>query len=210
MDFIVQNIQGIGAAFVLFTGWAVSLYLARYSATKPMKLKIKEEQYSKVYLPIYRYLQKIKSDNPDHILTLSEAQRINSTFQRNFSLVHPEIFIQNEKLLSSLRSGDDCTEIFQKFDRNIESNYENLRRSLGYPSKSYLKRFLRMPPYQKFFFILFIFGTFASILLLFYEIFSFLSIVLSYLSLESFLMIISFGMFPILGLYFLIEKLRGD
>lgn len=134
----------ISIVVVAFT----SYHIAQYNASKPEKLKIKQLQFSNVYLPLFRILSELPSEP-----TLSQATEIHEKIlvilDKHYELAFPQLHELNAKLNTSIMDKHDYQKILACIKHQVEVDYELLKKSLGYPSKNFYNIFIRMTTKQK-------------------------------------------------------------
>jgi len=128
---------------------AVSSYLlAKYSASKPNKLKIKQVQLELVYLPLYRLFEKIPK-NPDISVIESAQNEIEGILNSNYVLILPQLHKLNESLKQRLVDGQKYNETFNIMRHQVDVEYEILKKTLGYPSETFRNIYIHMTYKQK-------------------------------------------------------------
>ncbi len=128
---------------------AMLAYLsARYSASRPSKLKIKQLQLDNVYLPLYRLTFSL----PDK-LTLRDAQRVYRTIDQildeHYPLVFPQLHRLNAEFGIAISNDMDYSSIFVVIKHQVAIDYELSKKALGYPSENIFNIFIRMTCKQK-------------------------------------------------------------
>lgn len=126
----------------------ISFRVAKYSATKPNKLEIKQKQLEFVYLPLYRLFEKMPKEFT--IETCREYSKIlSSILDKHYVYVFPTLHNLNQQLSKALSDNKDVTKIFKSIKYQIDVDYELLKKSLGYPSVKWYAIFIRMTLKQK-------------------------------------------------------------
>ncbi|AFA49862.1 hypothetical protein [Acetobacterium woodii] len=210
MDLILANIQSIGAKLPLIVGWLVTIYIAKYSATKPMKVEIKKAQYHKVYSPIYIYLRDLKQNEPERVISRKEVAYIYSIFRANFSLVELNNILLCEKILIKIKLGENYEDDFIKLYQKINIKYLLLRKSIGYPSINILSSFNEAPRNLKIMIVLSILAFIVSSILALEYLFSLIDTIFSSFEFNNILYFIIYASGFILLIVFLIEKIRSN
>lgn len=134
----------ISIVVVAFT----SYHVARYSASKPEKLKIKQLQFKNVYLPLFRILSKLP-DEPTPQQVLEAHEKISNILNEHYELVFPQLHKLNNELQLIISHGSNPQNILSVMSHQVEVDYELLKKSLGYPSENFLAIFMRMTFKQK-------------------------------------------------------------
>ena len=134
----------LGTIIVAFTSYKV----ASYNASKPNKIKVKQLQLSNVYLPLFRLLENA-TDN----LSLQKAiyihKKITNILDANYELAFPQLHQLNKSFGSAIRDGSDYQKYFHRMKHIVATDYELLKKALGYPSENFVTIFIRMTFKQK-------------------------------------------------------------
>ncbi len=128
----------------------LTFLVTKYTLLKPNKQKIVEQQFNKVYLPLYRLTQQYLT--PDSIPANFPIyfKKIEKLINNNYPLVYPKTI----KLFNLLKSS--CTDSkynpyhLTNFESQITTDYEKMKRVLGYPTDSFWDFFKRLNPLNKF------------------------------------------------------------
>lgn len=124
---------------------AISTYfIAKYNSNTPLKLKIKQKQLDKVYIPLYKLIIPDIGNMITKELALDYVNKIKPILWDNYEFVYPQLHELTYKFLSAIKSDDDYQTIFDKICYQIELDYDLLKKSLGYPSENSLGLFRRM------------------------------------------------------------------
>ena len=132
----------------------ITYLVTRYSLNKPRKYDIRQKQFEKVYLPLYLATQQwVKSDNYNRNLDIY-SRKFYKIVNSNYPLVYPKTI----KLFEKLKSLDDNGKInsyhLANFEYQINSDYEKLKRELGYPTNSFTDFFKRLSWFNKLMYLL--------------------------------------------------------
>ena len=129
---------------VAFTSYQV----AKYNASKPNKLKVKQSQLEFVYLPLYR----LSIRNP-HTISLTKAadiqKEIATILDEHYILAYPQLHTLNAELERTLYFKNGYNEVLKKIFHQVSVDYELLKKALGYPSENIFSIFIRMTNNQK-------------------------------------------------------------
>lgn len=149
--------------FISITVVAISSYsVAKYNASKPSKIKVKQLQLENVYLPLFRLFEAIPQNPPiDHVQQLYTKTSL--ILDNYYELVFPQLHELNRKLASQLKQKQPYDETISYMRHLITIDYELLKKSLGYPSESLYAIIIRMTYKHKKYLIWLIFRTFALI-----------------------------------------------
>ena len=128
---------------------AVTSYrIARYNASKPEKLKIKQLQFTNVYLPLFRVFSTLPHD-----ITYNEATNfhadIYAILDKHYELVFPQLHELNQKLETDLLIKRNYQKTLLIMKHQVDVDYELLKKTLGYPSANFYDIFVRMTIHQK-------------------------------------------------------------
>lgn len=126
----------------------ISYKAARYTASRPNKIKVKQLQLSNVYLPLFRMFESVPDD-----LTLQKAvylhKKITNILDKNYELAFPQLHQLNKSFGSSVLAGSGYQIYFHRMKHIVATDYELLKKSLGYPSENFFNIFVRMTFKQK-------------------------------------------------------------
>lgn len=125
-----------------------SYHIAKFNASKPNKLKIKQLQLTNVYLPLYRIFSEIPDDLPLS-KALSIHNKTSNILDKNYELVFPQLHKLNSELKQCILSQDSYNSKIKIMKHQIEIDYELLKRTLGYPSENFLGIYKHMTFKQK-------------------------------------------------------------
>ena len=142
-------VNAISIFVVAFTSYQV----AKYNALKPNKLKIKQQQLEKVYLPLIRIsLDLPKTLSPKQALEIQ--QKIDKILDEHYELAYPQLHQLNDELVKSIHSSKGYCEILNDIFHQVSIDYELLKKQLGYPSENMFNLFIRMTKRKKVEFLL--------------------------------------------------------
>ncbi len=128
---------------------ALSSYkIAKFSASKPQKIQIKQLQLSKVYLPLFRLFSDIP-DNPSKKQVLALHKKTANILDSNYELVFPQLHRLIARFKKEILLSKDYSKTISTIRHQVNTDYELLKKSLGYPSESILSIFARMTFSQK-------------------------------------------------------------
>ena len=132
---------------VIFTA-VLSYNAAKYSACKPNKIKIRQQQFDNVYLPLFRLLQNIP-EVPTKLQALVLQKKISIILDQNYALAFPQLHSLNNEFQNCLLHDENFAKILKSIKHQIYVDYELLKKQLGYPSENFFKIFVRMTFKQK-------------------------------------------------------------
>ncbi|MBN1058586.1 hypothetical protein [Clostridium botulinum] len=135
---------------VIFT--TVTTYLiAKYNSNTPRNLEIKQRQLDKVYLPIYKILVNDFGYDIDKNTAKNYADKIKPILWDNYELVYPHLHKLFKDFYFAVNStSDNYQKIYNEICYEIKTDYNLLKKTLGYPADSYLGLFFRMDMESKF------------------------------------------------------------
>lgn len=129
---------GVSIVVVAITSYTV----ARYNASKPNKIKIKQLQLDNVYLPLFRLFEHLPEIiTPEYATYL--YNETHSLLDSHYELVFPYLHKLNRKLRIQLKRNEDFQETLLLMQHQITTDYELLKKALGYPSESIFNLFIR-------------------------------------------------------------------
>lgn len=126
----------------------MSYKIAGYSASKPNKIKVKQLQLNNIYLPLFRLLENIQDD-----LSLQKAiyihKKMTNILDANYELAFPQLHQLNKSFGHAILKNSDYQMYLHKIKHIVATDYELLKKSLGYPSENFFTIFIRMTFKQK-------------------------------------------------------------
>ena len=131
----------------IFVTAIISYRVAKYSASKPNKILIKQKQLSEVYLPLFRIFEKLPSA-PARNEIEKAYNDISAILDNNYELVFPQLHKLNA-LLATSSSNKKALETLRAMSHQVNTDYELLKKALGYPSENFYGIFVRMTTKQK-------------------------------------------------------------
>lgn len=137
-------INVISILVVAYTTYRVT----KYNISKPNILKIKQLQLEAVYLPLFRLLDKMPLD-PTPKAIIHYQEEIEKILNEHYLLVFPQLHELNDDLEVAISLGKSPEKILKHIKHQVDTDYELLKKSLGYPSSNFHDIFIRMTPKQK-------------------------------------------------------------
>lgn len=126
----------------------ISYKAARYTASRPNKIKVKQLQLSNVYLPLFRMFESVSDD-----LTLQKAiylhKKTTNILDANYELAFPQLHQLNKSFGSAILENSNYQMYFHRIKHMVATDYELLKKALGYPSENFVTIFIRMTFKQK-------------------------------------------------------------
>lgn len=132
----------------IFVVALTSYQVARFNASRPNKLKVKQAQLDFVYLPLYRTLIDLPR-SVDKKKALAIHKKISSILDQHYELAFPQLHSLNKQLKEALLSNSDYSKILHTIFHQVSVDYEMLKKALGYPSENIFSIFIRMTTKQK-------------------------------------------------------------
>lgn len=129
---------------------AITSYrIARYNASKPNKLQVKQAQLSNVYLPLHRIVEAIPATNISKQQALNAHRKISNVLDKNYELVFPQLHKLNCTLGKEILSNGQYEKTLKIIKHQVDVDYELLKKALGYPSENFYNIYKRMTFKQK-------------------------------------------------------------
>ncbi|EOS34267.1 hypothetical protein C808_05267 [Lachnospiraceae bacterium M18-1] len=129
----------------------ITYLVTRYSLNRPHKYAIREKQFTLVYLPLHRLTKQTFSDNnykkniSVYMKNISVyMKKVDRLIYKNYQFVFPKTLKLFEYLKEDIKKGQRNIYHLSNFEYQIESDYEKLKRELGYPTNSFLDFFKRL------------------------------------------------------------------
>lgn len=185
----LNNENYINIASILVVAFT-SYQVAKYNASKPNKLRVKQLQLEHVYLPLYRILVNLPKDLNKRT-AIEIHKKIDNILNSHYELAFPQLHQLNAQLKESLLNNGDYHKVLHIIFHQVSVDYELLKKSLGYPSENSFNLFIRMTKKQKYSFII----SWINILWIFIPIFYVYPVCLKFPT---------YGIFISLALYFLL------
>lgn len=130
---------------------SVFTYLVtRYSLNNPRQLQIKQKQFGLVYLPLYKIIKQLK---PLSIITNDEVSTCVNQILDITNTHYEFVFPQLHKLIAELNTyvnfDAEYKNTLEDIIYQIEFDYEQLKRVLGYPSQNIFQAYRRLKTKDK-------------------------------------------------------------
>ncbi|MDT4375474.1 hypothetical protein RO787_19245 [Blautia coccoides] len=114
----------------------ITYFVTKYSLNRPKKYEIRLKQFERVYLPLYlmnrELLQNVKNKETLRLYT----RKVDKIIYKNYPLVYPKTLKLFDKLKDNLSADKINYFHINNFQYQIESDYDKLKRELGYPTDS--------------------------------------------------------------------------
>lgn len=151
----------------------ITYLVTKYSLNRPYKYEIRQKQFNLVYLPLYRLTKQTFSDNNSNKNIHAYIKKVDRLIYKNYQFVFPKTLKLFERLKEDAKKERHNMYHLSNFEYQIDSDYEKLKRELGYPTNSFSDFFKRLNTMDKvlytMIFLLIILGIycFANSILLF-------------------------------------------
>lgn len=132
----------------IITAMGSSYWTAKYNASRPHRLQVKQLQLEHVYIPLHHVFM----DLPE---TLNKKQalyvhkKMNSILSKYYELAFPQLHSLNQELGAVILANENYNEKVRTISHQISIDYELLKKDLGYPSENILSIFIRMTRKQQ-------------------------------------------------------------
>jgi len=123
-------------------------FVTKYNASKPNRIRVKQLQLENVYLPLHRLFLDIPSKTTAENALLY-SKKIDDILNQHYVLVFPQLHKLNSSLSNELRANKNYNEILHIMKHQVDTDYELLKKVLGYPSENLYSIFIRMTFKQK-------------------------------------------------------------
>lgn len=150
ITFLNENIDNFLNILSLIVTSIVTYIITKYTIIKPKKLEIKQLQFEKVYLPIFKLIRKDLSNEIDQKTAINYSIKIKSILLNNYELAYPQLHKLNDSFFKAVKENSNYQEFFSKICYQVNLDYLMLKKDLGYPSESGLGIFNRMTKKDKF------------------------------------------------------------
>lgn len=131
----------------------ITYFVTRYTLSRPRKYEIREKQFNLVYLPIYLLTkQLIATGNVNQNIDLY-FRKIDKIIYKNYQYVFPKTIKLFDKLKYEYGKESQNNYHLNNYIYQIESDYEKLKRELGYPTSSVFEFFKRLSRFNKILYI---------------------------------------------------------
>ena len=142
----------------------VSFLVARFTLMHPKKRVIKEKQFELVYLPLYllvkQYLENHNNEKENISLFIRKANKL---IYKNYQYVFPKTLKLFDILKAESLKISPSEYHISNFGYQVISDYEQLRRELGYPTHSLIDSVKRLNRLDKIIFFAHLFVSFTGI-----------------------------------------------
>lgn len=134
----------------------ITYFVTKYSLNRPKKYEIRLKQFERVYLPLYlmnrELLQNVKNKETLRLY----IRKVDKIIYKNYPLVYPKTLKLFDKLKDNLSADKINYFHINNFQYQIESDYDKLKRELGYPTDSVFDFFKRLNFLDKTFYCIYV------------------------------------------------------
>lgn len=143
----------------------ITYFVTRYSLNRPRKYEIRKKQFENAYLQMYLLTKQLNPEKYNGNLSLY-IRKMDKIIYKNYPLIFPRTLKLFHKLKSSISENTFNGYHLSNLILQIDSDYEKLKRDLGYPSNSFLDFFKQLSWFSKLMYLVLI----ATILFVIYAI----------------------------------------
>lgn len=152
----------------------ITYLVTRYTLTRPKLYEIHTKQFEQVYLPLYLLANQFNATKPQNRDVTAFIHKVEKIIYRNYPLVYPKTIKLFSKYKEDIAKKQKSNFSFDNFIYQIDTDYEKLKRELGYPTDSFfdfVKRLNKIDKIIYFVYLIFIscgiYGVVSGISLLF-------------------------------------------
>lgn len=142
----------------------ITYFVTRYKLTRPRKYEIRDKQFNLVYLPLYLLTNQLMDENHHGKNFDLYFRKVEKIIYKNYQYVFPKTIKLFTKLKNEWKNDNHNMYHLFNFKYQVESDYEKLKRDLGYPTSSFIDFFKRLNLVDKVLYVVVIF----SVLFVFY------------------------------------------
>lgn len=144
---IIENENYVNILSIIVVSFS-SYQVAKFNASKPEKIRVKQMQLSNVYLPLFRLYADIPK-NLSKIQALQIHKKTANILNSNYELAFPQLHRLTKRLKKEILSDKDFNKTIGIIKHQVSTDYELLKKSLGYPSENLVGIIIRMTFSQK-------------------------------------------------------------
>ena len=127
----------------------ITYFVTRYSLMRPRKYEIKDKQFNLVYLPLYLLTNQYLSQNNNLDCLDIYFRKVDKIIYKNYQYVFPKTIKLLDTFKTEWKKNNRNFYHMNIFQNQILSDYEKLKRELGYPSNSIIDFFRRLNSLDK-------------------------------------------------------------
>lgn len=160
LDSMPENIYPVISDYLKVIVPSLITYLiTKYSLSKPRKYEIRKQQFENVYLPLYLITKQMIRPEAYSKNLSPYIKKVEKIIYKNYPLAFPKTLKLFEKVKSLEHADSINTYHILNFEFQIYSDYEKLKRELGYPTNSFFDFFKRLSWFNKITYSLLLFFT---------------------------------------------------
>lgn len=122
----------------------ITYLVTRYSLNRPRKNEIREKQFDLVYLPLYRITKQLLTPDKYKKNISLYIRKVDKIIYQNYQFVFPKTLKLFNRLKEEFQKEKPNLYHLSNFEYQIDSDYEKLKRELGYPTDSFVDFFKRL------------------------------------------------------------------
>lgn len=122
----------------------ITYLVTRYSLNRPRKNEIREKQFNLVYLPLYRITKQLLTPGKYRKNISLYIRKVDKIIYQNYQFVFPKTLKLFNRLKEEFQKENPNLYHLSNFEYQIDSDYEKLKRELGYPTDSFIDFFKRL------------------------------------------------------------------
>lgn len=150
LDSMPDNIYPIVSDYIKVIVPSLITYLiTKYSLSKPAKYEIRRNQFENVYLPLYLLTKQMMKPGEYFYNLPLYIKKVEKIIYKNYPLVFPKTLKLFEKVKTTMTTDSKNLYHMTNFEIQIDSDYEKLKRELGYPTNSIFDFFKRLSTFHK-------------------------------------------------------------
>ena len=122
----------------------ITYLVTRYSLNRPRKNDIREKRFNFVYLPLYRITKQLLTPDKYKKNISLYIRKVDKIIYQNYQFVFPKTLKLFNRLKEEFQKEKPNLYHLSNFEYQIDSDYEKLKRELGYPTDSFVDFFKRL------------------------------------------------------------------
>ena len=122
----------------------ITYLVTRYTLNRPRKTEIREKQFNLVYLPLYRLTKQMLTAKNYKENIPSYLHKVDRLIYKNYQFVFPKTIKLFERLKEEMKKEKPNWYHLSNFEYQVDSDFEKLKRELGYPTNSFSDIFKRL------------------------------------------------------------------
>lgn len=122
----------------------ITYLVTRYTLNRPRKTEIREKQFNLVYLPLYRLTKQLLTPGKYKENIQLYIHKVDKLIYKNYQFVFPKTLKLFDRLKEEMKKDKPNLYHLSNFEYQIDSDFEKLKRELGYPANSFSDFFKRL------------------------------------------------------------------